>query len=74
METLKLAARPAVLVILWILASAHTISQLSTVESALRAAPFASTAAPRSRPLDEAAAFSQPPVPGRRVADRGGSR
>jgi hypothetical protein len=67
METLKFAARPAVLVLIWIIASAHTISELSTVDPALRAgqASAGATAAPRPVPLAGAAALSRRPVPGR---------
>jgi hypothetical protein len=66
MEILKLAARPAVLVLIWIVVSAHTISELSTVDRALRAAQVSAggAAAPRSRPL-AAAALSRRPAPGR---------
>jgi len=37
METLKLATRSLVLILLWLAISAYTISQLSTVDQALRA-------------------------------------
>jgi len=49
METLKLATRPLVLILLWLLVSAYTISQLSTVDRALRApeASAVASAAPR---------------------------
>jgi hypothetical protein len=64
METLKLAARPAVLVLIWIVASAHMISELSTVDPALRAAQAAAaTAAPRTNVLAGAATLSRRPAP-----------
>jgi hypothetical protein len=64
METLKLAARPAVLVLIWIVASAHMISQLSTVEPALRAAQTSGvTVAPPPLPPAGAAALARRPVP-----------
>jgi hypothetical protein len=49
METLKLATRPVVLILLWLLVSAYTISQLSTVDRALRGAQASAvaSAAPR---------------------------
>jgi len=49
METLKLATRPVVLILLWLFVSAYTISQLSTVDRALRGAQAsaAASAAPR---------------------------
>ena len=68
METLKLAARPAVLVLLWVIAFAHTISELSTLGPTLRAAQAATaTAAPRTNVMAGAATLSRrpPPIPGR---------
>jgi hypothetical protein len=64
METFKLAARPAVLVLLWVIAFAHTISELSTMGPTLRAAQAAAaTAAPRTNVLPGAAALSRHPAP-----------
>ena len=65
METLKFAARPAMLVLIWIVVSVHTISELSRVDSALRAGDVRAAvgAAPRSKPLAGAAALSRRPVP-----------
>jgi hypothetical protein len=37
MQTLKLAARPLLLVLVWMLVSVHTISELATVAPTLRA-------------------------------------
>ena len=37
METLKLVTRPAVLILTWMIVSAYTISELSTVDRALTA-------------------------------------
>ena len=67
MQTLKFAARPAVLVLLWIVVSVHTISELSTVDPALRTAEASAgaTPAPPHRALPGAAAFSRRPVPAR---------
>jgi hypothetical protein len=66
METLKLAARPAVLVLLWTVTSAYTISELSTVDPTLRAAQASAGAAatPPSKPVAAAAALSRrsPPI------------
>jgi hypothetical protein len=44
MKTLKLAAAPVLLVVIWIAASVHTISELTTVVPTLRAADMASPA------------------------------
>jgi hypothetical protein len=64
METFKLAARPAVLVLLWIIAFAHTMSELSTLGPALREAQAAAaTAAPRTNVLPGAATLSRRPAP-----------
>ena len=51
METLKLATRPVVLILMWLLVSAYTISQLSTVDRALRTAeaPAVASVSARSR-------------------------
>jgi len=67
MQTLKFAARPAALVLLWIAVSAHTISELSTVDPALRTAQASAgaTPAPRPKALAGAAAFSRHPAPAR---------
>jgi hypothetical protein len=66
METFKLAARPAVLVLIWIVAFAHTISELSTLGPTLRAAQAAAaTAAPRTNVLAGAATLTRRPAPGR---------
>ena len=64
METFKLAARPAVLVLLWIIAFAHTMSELSTLGPTLREAQAAAaTAAPRTNVLAGAATRSRRPAP-----------
>ncbi|MFL5379095.1 MAG: hypothetical protein ACJ787_14390 [Myxococcales bacterium] len=47
MQTLKLAARPLLLVLVWMLVSAHTISELATVGPALHAAPAMAMRVPR---------------------------
>jgi hypothetical protein len=66
METFKLAARPALLVLIWIVAFAHTISELSTLGPTLRAAQAAAaTAAPRTNVLAGAATLTRRPAPGR---------
>jgi hypothetical protein len=64
METFKLAARPAVLILLWVIVFAHTISELSTMGPSLRAAQAAAaTAAPQTNALAGAAALSRRPAP-----------
>jgi hypothetical protein len=66
METLKLAARPAVLILLWVIAFAHTISELSTLGPTLRAPQAAAaTAAPRTNVVPGAATLSRRPAPPR---------
>ena len=75
MQTFKLAARPAVFLALWIIASAHTISELSTVGPALVAAQASTgadaTAAGRVRRLAAAPVRS---AGQRSEARRAGSR
>ena len=64
METFKLAARPAALVLLWVIAFAHTISELSTMGATLRAEQAAAaTAAPRTNVLAGATTLSRRPAP-----------
>jgi len=61
MQTLKLAARPLLLVLVWMLVSVHTISELATVAPTLRATEVSPSGhIPRA----------QPPLPQARSASR----
>ena len=64
METLKLVTRPAVLILTWMIVSAYTISELSTVDRALTAPQTSAVAIAASRPKPSEMAR----------APRGGSR
>ena len=67
METLKLATRAVVLLLLWMAVSAYTISELSTVDRALTAPRASALATAASRPQSPAgaAAFARRPASGR---------
>jgi hypothetical protein len=75
MQTFKLAAVPALFLVFWIVASVHTISELSTVAPALGSAQVSTgpEVTPGSRP-ERAFGPQVTLARQRRVAARGGSR